>query len=177
MVAFLFRVMCKELEYYLALAAVAGSLAMAAMLQSCRSVQHCVVGTNTHDSVYVYVENTDTMVVVEQDSASMRALLECDSMGNVLLRELEQEQGRNIALSATLKGNVLTVDCKQDSLQQLVNRLREVVIEYEANDTNEVITSEVVPKYYRFTSWAFWIVVAIMLIRLAWWIAKKYYGR
>lgn len=34
-----------------------------------------------------------------------------------------------------------------------------------------------VPKYYRFCSWAFWIVVAILLIRLAWWIAKKYYGR
>lgn len=34
-----------------------------------------------------------------------------------------------------------------------------------------------VPRYYRFTSWAFWIVVAILLIRLAWWIAKKYYGR
>lgn len=164
-------------QYYLALAAVAGLLAMAAMMQSCRSVQPCVVGTNTHDSVYVYVENTDTMVVVEQDSASMMALLECDSMGNVLLRELEQEQGRNIALSSRLKGNVLTVDCKQDSLQQLVNRMREVVRAYEANDTKEVVTVEVVPKYYRFTSWAFWIVVAVMLIRLAWWIAKKYYGR
>ena len=34
-----------------------------------------------------------------------------------------------------------------------------------------------VPKYYRFTSLAFWIVVAILLIRLAWLIAKKYYGR
>ena len=142
----------------------------------CKTVAPCVVGNNTHDSVYVYVENTDTMVVVEPDSASMRALLKCDSMGNVLLRELEQEQGRNIALSATLKGNVITVDCKQDSLQQLVNRLREVVREYETNDTKEVITVEVVPKYYRFTSWAFWIVVAILLIRLAWWLAKKYYG-
>ena len=164
-------------QYLLALAAVAGLLAMVAMLQSCRSVQPCVVGTNTHDSVYVYVENTDTMVVVEQDSASMRALLECDSMGNVLMRELEQEQGKNIALSATLKGNVITVDCKQDSMQQLVSRLREVVREYETNDTKEVVTVEVVPKYYRFTSCAFWIVVAILLIRLAWWIAKKYYGR
>ena len=143
----------------------------------CKTVNPCVVGTNTHDSVYVYVENTDTMVVVEQDSASMRALLECDSMGNVLLRELEQEQGRNIALSATLKGNVITVDCKQDSLQQLVNRLRDVVREYETNDTKEVVTVEVVPKYYRFTSWAFWIVVAAVLVRVAWWIAKKFYGR
>ena len=34
-----------------------------------------------------------------------------------------------------------------------------------------------VPKYYRFCSWAFWIVVAVVLIRLAWLIAKKYYGR
>ena len=34
-----------------------------------------------------------------------------------------------------------------------------------------------VPRYYRFTSLAFWIVVAILLIRIAWWIAKKYYGR
>ena len=94
----------------------------------------------------------------------------------ILLRELEQEQGRNIALSASLKGNVMTVDCKQDSLQQLVSRLREVVREYEANDTKELVTVDVVPKYYRFCSWAFWIVVAVMLIRLAGWRAKKYYG-
>ena len=33
-----------------------------------------------------------------------------------------------------------------------------------------------VPKYYHFCSWAFWIVVAILLIRIAWWLAKKYYG-
>ena len=47
-------------------------------------------------------------------------------------------------------------------------------------DTNtEVHVKHVryVPKYYRFCSWAFWIVVAILLIRLAWWLAKKYYGR
>lgn len=152
------------------------SILCCVFLGGCKTVAPCVVGTNTHDSVYVYVEKSDTLVVVEPDSASMRALLECDSIGNVLLRELEQEQGRNIALSSRLKGNVLTVDCKQDSMQQLVSRMREVMREYEANDTKEVVTVEVVPKYYRFTSWAFWIVVAILLIRIAWWIAKKYYG-
>lgn len=166
----------KNIETCLAEVALVLTILCCVFLGGCKTVAPCVVGTNTHDSVYVYVENTDTLVVVEPDSASMRALLECDSMGNVLLRELEQEHGRNIALSSTLKGNVLTVDCKQDSLQQLVNRLREVVREYETNDTKEVVTVEVVPKYYSFTSWAFWIVVAIMLIRLAWWLAKKYYG-
>lgn len=152
-------------------------LAMAALLSSCRTTQPYVSGTNTQDSVYVYVENTDTLVVFAPDSASMKALLECDSMGNVLLRELEQEQGRNIALSASLKGNVMTVDCKQDSLQQLVNCLREVVREYEANNKTAVVTVEVVPKYYKFTSWAFWIVMAVVLVCIAWWVAKKFYGR
>lgn len=44
---------------------------------------------------------------------------------------------------------------------------------------NEVQVKQVryVPKYYKFTSWAFWIVVAIILIRIAWWVAKKFYGR
>lgn len=31
--------------------------------------------------------------------------------------------------------------------------------------------------YDRFTSWFFWIVVVLALIRLAWWVVKKYYLR
>lgn len=31
--------------------------------------------------------------------------------------------------------------------------------------------------YDRFTSWFFWIVVVLVLIRLVWWIVKKYYLR
>lgn len=31
--------------------------------------------------------------------------------------------------------------------------------------------------YDRFTSWFFWIVVVLVLIRLAWWAVKKYYLR
>lgn len=29
--------------------------------------------------------------------------------------------------------------------------------------------------YDRFTSWAFWIMVLLLLIRIAWWFVKKYY--
>lgn len=31
--------------------------------------------------------------------------------------------------------------------------------------------------YDRFTSWFFWIVVVLVLIRIAWWAVKKYYLR
>lgn len=31
--------------------------------------------------------------------------------------------------------------------------------------------------YDRFTSWGFWILLALLLIRMAWWFVKKYYLR
>lgn len=34
-----------------------------------------------------------------------------------------------------------------------------------------------VPKYYSVVSWGFWIFVALLLLRIAWWALKKYYGR
>lgn len=34
-----------------------------------------------------------------------------------------------------------------------------------------------VPNYYKFTSLAFWIIIALVLVRVAWWVAKKFYGR
>lgn len=34
-----------------------------------------------------------------------------------------------------------------------------------------------VPKYYKFTSWSFWIIIALVLVRVAWLVAKKFYWR
>ncbi len=34
-----------------------------------------------------------------------------------------------------------------------------------------------VPKYYSVVSWGFWIFIALLLLRIAWWVVKKYYGR
>lgn len=34
-----------------------------------------------------------------------------------------------------------------------------------------------VPKYYSVVSWGFWIFVVLLLLRIAWWVVKKYYGR
>ena len=31
-----------------------------------------------------------------------------------------------------------------------------------------------VPKYYSVVSWGFWIFVVLLLIRIAWWVVKKY---
>lgn len=46
------------------------------------------------------------------------------------------------------------------------------------NNNSEVVKVQrerYVPGYYKFCSWAFWIIVALVIIRLAWWFVKKYY--
>lgn len=46
-----------------------------------------------------YLCITDTIVVVEADTAQMQALLECDSLGNVLMLELRTLQGQRTSIA------------------------------------------------------------------------------
>ena len=71
------------------------------MLQSCRTPQP-IVQTEVKE-VVIEREVRDTIVTIQPDSASIKALLECDSAGNVLIKELQEEQGKNVALEMSLK--------------------------------------------------------------------------
>ena len=137
--------MCKELEYYLCLAAVAGLLAMAALLSSCRTVVPCVAETVVRDSVRVQ-RVLDSVYLYERDSIFV------ESRRDTVWVERWRTRYKD------------AVRVERDTVRDVRTEVQVEQVRY-------------VPKYYRFTSWAFWIVVAIMLIRLAWWIAKKYYGR
>ena len=59
----------------------------------------------------------DTVVKVEADSASIKALLECDSVGNVLLKQIaEYEAGKHVnPPKLDIQDNVLTAMVKVDS--------------------------------------------------------------
>lgn len=100
----------------------------------------CIVSCRTQasytltDTVYVETIHRDTVISFAADSASMKALLQCDSMGNVLLKQIDFLQGNNITLQTRLLHNspittlnspitTLTVDCKQDSLQKEIELL------------------------------------------------------
>ena len=39
----------------------------------------------------------------------------------------------------------------------------------------EVRTERYIPQYYKFCSWAFWIVLVLVLLRVAWWAFKTFY--
>lgn len=119
----------------------------------------------------------DTTIVTRADSASLHALFECDSTNQVVLRELETLQGSRIkvqpVVQTTGKALDLTVDCKEDSLQNVIH-LKDRIIEDLSNRT-ETVTERIHYRtgYDRFCSWFFWIVLIILLAVGAFWICDK----
>jgi hypothetical protein len=83
--------------------------------------------THTIDSIYVEKHITDTIVKFEADSASMEALLACDSLGNVYIKELSQSQGNFLTLQAYLKNNKFIAKAKHDTIIKHVPGVKEVI--------------------------------------------------
>lgn len=69
------------------------------------------------DTVTVTERVRDTVVVLERDRSMIRALLECDSLGQVQMKRLlEWEAGKRLKPpEVTLKDNVLTATAAVDS--------------------------------------------------------------
>ena len=118
---------------------------------------------------------TDTIVTIAPDSASIRALLICDSVGNVLVKELEEAQGKNVALQAQLKqtnkGTALVIDCKADSLQVLVDKYKEELSQVSDNKQVDTIEVKYIPS---FVKWLAWIGAASILLAVLWVVLKVY---
>lgn len=166
-------------------------------LVGCKSTQPAVTETNTN--TLIEREQVDSLIKVAADRARAQLALECDSLGNVHIRELNTLQGERtrleIALRAALEAAnqqpqtqpnkpakpaqnhvfLLDVDCKSDSLQLLVNKLRERIREYESSNHTETVEVEVVPPYYQNTSKGFWVLLAILVLIIGWKIAKAYF--
>lgn len=121
----------------------------------------------------------DTVLKFAPDSASVRALLECDSLNNVIVIELERERGARIKTNVQKQksggGLILQVDCKEDSLKAEIQVRDKYIEELKSSETQAPV--RVRNWYDRFTSWGFWIFIILILIRLAWWVVKKYYLR
>lgn len=74
---------------------------LAWLMTACKTPQP-IVQTEVKE-VVVEREARDTIVTIAPDSASIKALLECDSAGNVLVKELEEAQGKNVKLQLSLQ--------------------------------------------------------------------------
>lgn len=69
-----------------------------------------------HDSVYI----KDTVVKVDSDTAFIETKLDCDSLGNVRMVEIDQLNGKLISMQAKLKDNKLRIVSKTDTIRVVV---------------------------------------------------------
>jgi hypothetical protein len=77
--------------------------------------------SRTSNSSHSLVTRTDiqidTIVFTRPDSASIIALIRCDSLGNAYLSEIVRLQtGRSVRPSLSVKNNLAYFDCKVDSM-------------------------------------------------------------
>lgn len=96
---------------------------IAAILSSCATKERCARLYPPSSSIQLIIKNDtielirDSTVYVPADSASIKALIECDSLGNAYIKEItELKSGKNVKPAIQLKNNVLKMDCKIDSL-------------------------------------------------------------
>lgn len=146
-------------------------VAIAVWMCSCKTPQPIV--QEVTKEVVVEREVRDTIVTIAPDSASIKALMECDSAGNVLINELQEAQGKNVALQAQLKntnkGTAIVIDCKQDSLERVIALQNEKIQELNNNKQTETIEVKYIPS---FVKWLAWVGAGAILIAVLWVVLK-----
>ncbi len=136
-------------------------------LSSCKQIQYVPVEKETER--IVTITEHDTTIIVEQDKATLLALLTCDSMNNVLLSKINQKQGNRTYIDYSIiqddKQALLHVDCKTDSLE-LEIEIRDCLIQ-ELIREKEVILKPPEPTRYQKTMIAFgWIFICYIVVKL-----------
>ena len=135
------------------------------LMTSCRTCEPII---ETVDSVrIVNIYTRDTVITDRPDSASMRALLHCDSAYNVILYELVTMQGDRIKTELEMErlrngGLLLNMNCKEDSLRHEI-QLRDSTIT-ELQKQTVVVREKYVPNYYKNTSIGFWVLLGIIVV-------------
>ncbi len=94
------------------------------------------------DSIVVVDRWRDSVVTIPADSAWLKAWLECDSTGKVMLQELKAANGRNasftvVTLTPVGYGSLMEVGCNTDSLELLL-KIREQTIERLERNVNYI---------------------------------------
>lgn len=105
-------------------------------MPSCRSSRLTTIQTS--DSIRIIERWRDTTIYEQPDKAWLKGWLECDSVGQVLLRELEIERGRNITPHIKIVNDTIYVECKTDSLERLL-KIRDLEIKMLKEMQTEVV--------------------------------------
>lgn len=140
-------------------------------------------GTDTETSINV--RDREVPVYTPSDSASILALLECDSLNRVVMRELEIERGKRIVptlkpvyIPATTPRQPpqlqLDFDCKEDSMQHIIHVQDSIINRLRTERPEPIVIKEKDFVYY--CGVAFIVIICLVFV---WNVAKvvlKFYG-
>ncbi len=79
-------------------------------LASCAACPPQIVQSHKTDSVRIVERLRDTIITLPPDSTLLRAMLHCDSLGQVQMERIEELESRNnkVQHNLSLEGNILT---------------------------------------------------------------------
>lgn len=156
-----------ETKFVALLIAAILTIILLSIVTSCRP--QYVAGETIYKEVRVV--DHDTIITTEADSASIRALLHCDSAYNVVIDELSVANGARIKAEAQLarkpaKQAELTFDCKEDSLRNEI-AWRDSTIVSMTERTIVVEKERERTRYDKFTARGFWLLLALNILVIA----------
>lgn len=117
----------------------------------------------------VRVVERDTIIRLPADSATMTALLECDSNYRVVLSELHAVQGTRIHCQTHLSAQQ---DAQQPFVLNIIASQQDTTRRFTLRDTTtheqqtDIVRERYVPTYYRVIHCAFWIMLAARLLSI-----------
>lgn len=135
-------------------------------MPSCRSSR--LTTTQTSDNVRIIERWRDTTIYEQPDKAWLKGWLECDSAGQVLLRELEIERGKNITPNIKIVNDTIYMECKTDSLELLLKLKDRMITELQQSKTIETVEVEKELSWWETTQMKmgqlFMIAIAVLII-------------
>lgn len=117
------------------------------------------------------VVERDTTILIQPDSATLVALLECDSTNNVLLRRADIVSG--VRIQPTIRTDTIKVydtktkvlrlrmDCHEDSLKEIIH-IQDSII----STTTKTTETQYIRRrngYDKFVSVGFWVVLILLI--------------
>lgn len=107
----------------------------------------------------------DTVVELVRDSATLRALFECDSLGNVLLTELKQTKGMMANQSFDFADNELRIETRWQT--KFIDRVIEIRDTVTMVEVREVVNEKpYIPTF-------FWICLGFTIVTIIYLFVKR----
>ena len=146
-----------------------------------------VTNTTTETEVKETIKESDVAQSVDADSAYAALQFKCDSVGNVLLVALEQEQGKRTSLELLLKDNVLKIKAIQEEFEVIVkglkrdkevlikenSELKEKLSSVQSQEKQEPVVIKYIPQAVKWLAGIGAFFIVFYLVKFGLWVYRK----